>query len=567
MKLHAFFLLFISTCCLSQQNNYPKDYFHSPLDIAIALAGNFGELRPNHFHTGIDITTHGVEGLPVKAAADGYVSRIKVGPWGYGHVIYITHPNGYTTVYGHLSAFNSVIGEYVKKNQYINESFEVELTPAPNEFPVKQGEVIAYSGNTGSSGGPHLHFEIRDSKTEEAINPLLFGLPVKDNVAPTIVSLVIIPSEPNSLINGKNELKKILLKPEGKTFVFANPADSIVVSGKIGFAIEAYDKENIPTGKNGVYGIRLQCDNRTIYSDRLERIPFDKSRYINSFIDYREHEEHNHFYMQSFLLPNNELPIYDSVVNNGYCDFKADSIHKLKYSVSDTYGNTVTATFKIHSLAKKNNSHLEIKNSYKPFFTVLLWDTTNVIDESAFHLETPSRAVYDKVILNFSVVENKVREYSPRIILDKTIALQEPCSLTVYGNVPKNFQDKALLVDGNNSAVGGKWNGKGVTAEIKEFGTFFISIDTTAPTVNPLNAGENFSALKQIGFTVNDNLSGIESYRATVDGKWILMEYEPKKKSLFYVFDEHVAKGKHDLALTVTDKVGNATVYKKSFVR
>lgn len=571
MKFSLAFLLLISTLGFSQTVNYPKNYFHAPVDIPLDLSGNFGELRPNHFHTGIDITTHNVEGVPVKAAAEGYVSRIKIGPWGYGHVIYITHPNGYTTVYGHLSAFNSVIADYVKKRQYINESFEIELTPAANELMVKQDEVVAYSGNTGSSGGPHLHFEIRDSKTEEAINPLLFGLPVKDNVPPTVVTLVVKPCEPNALVNGVNELKKIPLKQSGKTFVFANPADSITVFGKVGFAIEAYDKESSPTGKNGVFSIKLQCDKKTIYSHQIDRIPFEKSRFINCFIDYKEMEEHNRFYQQSFLLPNNQLPIYDSVVNNGFCNFKNDSIHKMKYFVSDAYGNTVTVAFNVHALKNTTTPAADLSRLWTPMLNVLLWDTTNVIDESAFRFETPSRAVYDKTIFTFAVVEGKVRKYSPLIKMDKTIPLQLPCSLTVYGNVPANLQSKALLVNGN-STVGGKWTGKGVTAEIREFGSFFINVDTAAPTVKPQNfdlkgSQTNFASMNKICFTISDNLAGIESYRATVDGKWILMEYEPKKKLLFYTFDEHVGKGNHDLILTVTDKVGNVTVYKKSFLR
>jgi murein DD-endopeptidase MepM/ murein hydrolase activator NlpD len=567
MKRFLSIFILISTAGFSQTFVYPKNYFHSPVDIPLKLAGNFGELRPNHFHTGIDITTSGVEGVPVKAAADGYVSRIKIGPWGYGHVIYITHPNGFTTVYGHLSDFNSIIAAYVKKNQYINESFEIELTPAANEIPVKQDQVVAYSGNTGSSGGPHLHFEIRDSKTEEAINPMLFGLPIKDNVAPTLQTLIIIPSTPQSLVNGKNEIKKIPLKQSGSTYVFVNATDSaITIIGKVGFAIEAYDKETIANGKNGVYAIKLQCDKKTIYSHKLERIPFDKSRFINCFIDYEEMEERNHFYQQSFLLPNNELPIYDSVVNNGFCYFNSDSIHKFKYIVSDVYGNTATLNFKVRSEVQLTNGDLVFSSSFKPFQMVLLWDTTNLIDESAFRLETPSRAFYDKTIFNFTVLESKVRKYSPKIQFDKKIGLQLPCSLTVYGTVPEELQSKAFLVN-DGSYVGGKWMGKGVSAEIKEFGTFYISIDTTAPIITALNAGTNFSALKQIGFTISDNLSGIENYRATVDGKWILMEYEPKKKLLFYKFDEHVTKGNHELVLTVTDKVGNKTELKKNFVR
>src|SRR5574337_1040521 len=222
MKKLILSLLFLSTGMPAQSpvvTNYPKDYFSSPLDIPLVLAGNFGELRPGHFHTGIDCTTHGQEGLNVRAAADGYVSRIKIGPWGYGHVIYVTHPNGYTTVYGHLSKFDDAIGTYVKSHQYASESWEIELFPKEGELPVKKGEVIAFSGNTGSSGGPHLHFEIRDSKTEDALNPLLFGLPVKDKVAPTPFRIMICPAEPDAVINGKHSAQKFTLVKSGSKYI------------------------------------------------------------------------------------------------------------------------------------------------------------------------------------------------------------------------------------------------------------------------------------------------------------------------------------------------------------
>lgn len=574
MKNLIFAFLVFSISGLAQSIAYPKNYFHSPVDIPIQLSGNFGELRPNHFHTGIDITTHGAEGVPVKAAADGYVSRIKISPWGYGRAIYVTHPNGYTTVYGHLSAYNAVLSSFVKTNQYANLSFEIELTFQPEQFPVKQGDVIAYSGNTGSSGGPHLHFEIRDSKTEEAINPLLFGLPVKDNVSPTLVTLVVCPENSNSVVNGTNGIRKISLVKSGDAYVLANASDSIVIYGKIGFAIEAFDKESTPSGKNGVYAIKLQCDKKTIYSERLERIPFDKSRYINCYIDYEEMQEHNRFYQRSFVFPNNQLPIYDTLVNEGYVYFKTDSIHKMKYFISDTYGNTSTLSFKVYSKAKKP-VYKDVVTKLTPFSQILLWDSTNRIEEATFLLETPSGAVYNNTTFTYGLFALKENAFSPKIIFDANIPLQKACSLTVYGNVPLLLQSKVLLSlidkNGKRSAVAGTWSGKGVTSEIKEFGTYSIGIDTTAPLITPNNFDlkgkkeTSFAALSSLRFTISDNFSGIASYNATVDGKWILMQYEPKKQLLWYTFDERVAKGKHELVLVVTDKVGNKTEYKKSF--
>jgi hypothetical protein len=576
MKKLVFAFFIFSIPALAQTHEYPKNYFRSPVDIPIALSGNFGELRPDHFHTGIDITTHGVEGLPVKAAADGYVSRIKISPWGYGRAIYVTHPNGFTTVYGHTSAYNDAITAYVKTNQYANESFEIELVFTPEQFPVKKGDVIAYSGNTGSSGGPHVHFEIRDTKTEEAINPLLFGMPVKDNVAPTLVTLVVCPENPSSVVNGSNGIAKFSLLKSASGYTFENPKDSIVIYGKVGFAIEAYDKETNTAGKNGVYGIKLECDKKLIYASHLERMSFDLSRYINCFIDYSEMNEHNRFYMRSFVVPNNQLQIYDSLVDDGYCYFKNDGVHKFSYSVSDAYGNSSSLNFKVYSKAKQP-AYTDVVRQLTPFSMILMWDTTNTIDESTFRLETPSGAVYNNTTFTYGLTPVKGKELSPRIFMDENIPLQKPCSLTVYANVRESMQSKAVISiinsKGSRSFVGGNWSGKGVTAEIKEFGTFQVVVDSLPPKITPNNFDlkgtdqASLASLEVLKFTISDNFSGIKTYRATIDGKWVLIQYEPKKKLIWYTFDEHCGTGNHELVLEVTDKVGNSAVYKKTFSR
>ncbi|HLG03713.1 MAG TPA: M23 family metallopeptidase [Bacteroidia bacterium] len=559
---------------LFAQTTYPKDYFGSPLDIPLILSGNFGELRPNHFHTGLDFTTHNIEGMNVKAAADGFISRIKISAWGYGSVLYIDHPNGYTTVYAHLSRFNYSISSYTKTRQYLQESFEIELFPAPGELPVKKGELIAFSGNTGGSGGPHLHFEIRDTRTEEAINPLLFGLPVKDDVPPVPVMLVIYPASPNDFVNGKNNIKKIPLVRSGAKYVFANPSDSIVVSGWIGFGIEAYDRETIVRGKNGVYSVQLKRQSQTIYAHRFDRIPFDKTRFINCFVDYREWEENNKHITRSFLLPHNELEIYDTVINGGYVDFTKAGKTTMTYLVGDVFGNTATVEFAVRSPGKKPVSANPALQ--KPFYQVLLWDTTNLIEETGFKLETPSRAFYENTVFESATLRNIAGIPTIRIG-DPSVPLHREISLTIFSEVAPELQDKALIVEVFEKdyviAVGGNWTGQGVTADIKHFGTYSIRVDTTAPKIQPANFDlkgkkqENLSALSSLKFTISDNLSGIYSYRATIDGKWVLAEYDPKKKLLIYTFDEHCGPGKHNILLEVTDKKGNKTVYLKNFVR
>lgn len=570
--------LLLCLCAVGFAQNYPQNYFQSPLDITIKLAGNFGELRPDHFHAGIDITTSGVEGLPVRAAADGYVSRIKISPWGYGKAIYVTHPNGYTTVYGHLSAYSGAIADWVEKQQYIAESFEIDIVLQPGELPVTKGQQIAQSGNTGSSGGPHLHFEIRDSKTEEAINPLLFGLPVKDNVPPTPITLAVYAAGENSYINGKGTMRKIPLVKSGDKYVFKNPGDSIVAFGDIGFGIEAYDKETIAHGNNGVYGITLKAGGKIIYKSHLERVGFDESRYINCFVDYAEHERTSKYFMLSFLAPNDELSIYDTVVNRGYVTHSDGRYHWFTYEITDAFGNKSIVEFKTRALTKSPDQVSMPEIRVTPFIQLMMWNASNKIEEQEFTLETPEKSIYRNMEFKWSSTKASGARLSPTIsLMDRFTPLHKAATLTINMPASTEAPDKLVIVrekvKGGLTSVGGTWNGKGMRAEIKVFGKYFVMRDTTAPTLKPFNfdakgtTTTTFSGMSSIQFKMDDNLSGVQSYRGTVDGKWILFEYEPKKDLIKYTFDEHVGKGEHQLLVVVTDGVGNETKFERKFTR
>ena len=306
----AFLLLsFYSTA------QHPKDYFCSPLDIPLFLSGNFGEIRTNHFHSGIDIKTQGVEGKPVYAPADGCVSRIKIAAGGYGNALYLTHANGYTTVYGHLSAYSDTLKKYITAEQYKKESFEIELIPDSNLFRFKKGDVIAFTGNTGSSGGPHLHFELRDTKTESTYNPLLFGFEVKDKIPPAITSLAVYDFDENPRHGWRNRKIYSVTKADGKYIV--NGGKPFVVSGITGFGLEVYDQLDGADNHNGAYSIELLKDSARIYFHKIDEMPFYLSRFVNSHIDYEEKKLRGNIFQKSFVEPGNQLKIYETKISAG----------------------------------------------------------------------------------------------------------------------------------------------------------------------------------------------------------------------------------------------------------
>ncbi|PHK35199.1 peptidase M23, partial [Nostoc linckia z16] len=283
MRLSLLLFLYAFTCF--SQTPYPQDYFRSPMDLPVHPSGTFGELRSNHFHAGLDFRTKQKTGFPVFAAADGYISRIKVSTYGYGTVLYIDHPNGYTTVYGHLLKYAPALDAYVRKRQYEKQTFEIELFPKLGEIPVKKGEMIALSGNSGGSGGPHLHFEYRDTKTEMIINPLLFGLgkKMKDTKSPTVYGLMVYPLSDDAVVNESKQpmLLSVKQQPDG-TYL----ADKVYARGKIGFAVNATDKSTGSYGNNGIYKVQTYFNGTPYYGFEFNTFAFDESRYVNNFIDY-----------------------------------------------------------------------------------------------------------------------------------------------------------------------------------------------------------------------------------------------------------------------------------------
>src|SRR6056297_590248 len=342
----------INNFLFAQTNvNFPEDLFIPPVKIPIYLSGTFGELRSNHFHAGIDIKTGGETGKKIYTIQDGYVSRIHISTSGYGKSLYITHPNGYISVYGHLSRYNNKIEKYIKEYQYDNQTHTLKIFPDKSLFPVKKGDIIAYSGNSGYSFGPHLHFEIRKSKDHTPLNALLFNFDVKDNIKPKILGIAVYPANPNSYINGKNTKKIIDTKGIRGDYQLKND-DTLRVSGDIGFGIETYDYLNESNNKCGVYSIELKINNSRIYYHEIQEIPFHKMRFINTHIDYETKIKDGRKFQKSFISPNNDLSIYKNVVNNGIIHFSENRVYNIQYIVKDSYQNTSKLDFIVKAVQR-----------------------------------------------------------------------------------------------------------------------------------------------------------------------------------------------------------------------
>lgn len=553
------------------QDILPKNYFINPLDIPITLAGTFGEIRTDHYHTGIDIRTDEREGLPVHAVADGYISRIVVSPYGYGNALYITHPNGYITLYGHLSRFNTTISNFVKSKQYAEEKYTQDITVAAGQFNVKQGDTIAFSGSTGAAEGPHLHFEIRNTKNDDPINPLLAGYSVVDNLAPVIKGIAIYPLNDSSNVNGKHQPLYIKTEKINNRYqlIYSN---GIKAYGSVGVGISCYDIAESSDNRNGPYVKLLIDNNDTIYYSRMDMLSFATSRFVNGHIDYAAMHDRIDTIEYSFLQDNDRLNIYKRLVNKGRINFKSNIAHTLEYVISDFNGNTSTLAFNVQSDGKKS----AIYHDTAKYVALANWKTPFSYSTEGMKIQIPAGALFNTMRFHYAIDSSKSNfEISPIYdIQDENTPLSANYTLMIKPkpDLPDSLMKKAVVVrlEGDRKvSIGGTWSNGYMTIHPKSFGRYVIMIDLYRPVIKPVNIfkGKDMGHEKEIAFEVTDNLSGVKYFRGTVDGKWILMEFNPKKDQVYYTFDEHVGKGLHHLRLVVSDEVGNTSVYQTEFTR
>ncbi len=567
-------LILVYVLSAASQPLVPIDphYYEVPVKIPVFLAGNFGELRPNHFHAGIDIKTQGKTGLPVFAAADGFISRIAISPVGYGNALYIDHPNGTTTVYGHLEKFFPPVAEYIRRIQYEKEQFAIDQIVPTGTFQVRKGEQIAWSGNAGSSGGPHLHFEIRRTKEEIILNPLLFNMPVKDKLRPLIQCIMVYPVSEDASVNGKQTPQRFdVMKIKTGNGYQLKINQAIPVYGKVGFGIQSVDLLDGNPNKCGIYSIKLSVDNQLIYSFKMDHFAIDESKYVNSHMDYALAINSGRRLYRTWLEPGNKLDIYDKVEKRGIFNATDGKIHQVSYEVSDVYGNTSVLSFKIQSREIK----LPALKRKGEFFK---YNRKNKIDNEDLEFTIPEGALYDDV--NFQYIKKPAlpKFYSPVYQLhNSTVPLHFACPLRIKAeNLPAKLRDKVMLaqvdpVSEKIYSATGKYVDGWVEGNIRVLGNYALAVDTVAPKIVSLNVVNKKTTKENnaLKYKITDNLSGIESYRGTIDGKWVLFEYDLKNNLISYTYDKaRFQFGKnHVLNLQVTDYKGNTSTYKTNFYK
>lgn len=545
------------------QDKYPKDYFRSPMDIPLSIAGSFGELRPNHFHSGLDFRTEKREGIPVYASADGYVSRIKISTGGYGKSIYIDHPNGFTTVYAHLQTFSPSIQKIINGEQYAKQTFEIEMFPKPEEIPVKKGDLIAYSGNTGSSGGPHLHFEFRDTKTEKIINPLFFGFDakIKDTKAPQITGVLAYPIGDSSQVNSSSKPIFINLSLQSDGTYLADP---VAASGKLAFGINAYDTSDFNYGKNGIFQITAFLNGLPYFGYEFETFSFDETKYINTFIDYPRYQSQKQRYQKLFVGAHYPNSIMKTVKNDGIISVFSNFSLNYKIIVQDFNGNSSIVNIPISYAELTVNQKEEIKKS--PYFLKSRID--NSYAKEGISVFIPANTFEEDFFLDFDVKNNEL------FLHNDSVAVLENMTITFdVTNIPAEEREKMFIanLDDGKAVYRSTYKKDSLfSIRTKALGKFFLMKDLVAPKVYNANfkEGDNLDSQKALKISVFDDLSGIKEYNAYLNGKWILMEYETKSHRLTHNFSDNIFdNGRNDFKIIVKDNLGNSTTFESYFFK
>jgi hypothetical protein len=553
--LLTFSILICGLLGFAQENEYAN-----PLSGELILSGNFGEVRGNHFHSGLDLKTGGVEGKSVYAIADGFVSRIAVSEGGFGKAIYLEHPNGKTSVYAHLQQFAPEFSAYVRGQQYAKQSFEVNLNPPTGKFAVKKGQLIAKSGNSGGSGGPHVHFEVRETNGQIPTNPLNHGFEVKDSKHPELQKLWVYSHSENGHVDGLIEEKGIKLN--GKTGNYALATDTIRASGIISFGIAALDRFTSSRNVCGIYSMNVKVNGTTIHNQQIDKFPFAKNRMVNCHIDYEKRKTDSHFVYRTRIAPGNKLDLYPTIKDGGTILIENGKSYKVEVDVLDHAGNVSSIIFVVIGQTRQG-AVLAAKEEVTDIFYP---NALNSFTNNSLRLNIPNNCLYDTLKFKYDLKPPCDECISAIHSIGKLSDTPLDKSMTVsikLDNVTDATAAKAVMVSYNSKgkpvAEGGstKWNW--MTATTRSFGDYSVMLDSLAPALRTKNFKDQTSTagIDTIKFHFEDDLSGISSYSGTLNGKWVLLEFDPKNDLLYYVKDEYFISGQNTIRITAKDKVGN----------
>lgn len=551
-----------------QAQKYIPNEWVFPLKIKPAVSGSFAELRSNHFHSGLDLTTHGKTGYRVYSSDKGYISRIKVSPYGYGKALYVNHPGGYTTVYGHLERYSDRIDSLVLDQQYAEESFAVELFFKPGEVPVEKGEVIAYSGNSGGSGGPHLHYEVRETASQKPTDPLFFRQDVEDDVKPQIQGLKVYALQATASVDGdKKNWYLPTVHYEGRFHLKGRK--EIKAFGEIGLGVQVLDYYSDSWRKCGVSSIKLYANDTLVFHSLMDGFSFAETRYINSHIDYGEKKRTGKVIQKSFVEPNNQLSIYQK--GDEYTVRLQDGDKKeMKYVINDVSGNISILSFSLIG-EKPLNGQPPVVNGKE-----LKYDQSFLMDSLGFFVHMPAKALYTNVPFHFFKEERVAKSLAPVYSFGDAhypvhkrfeVKLPVPDSLS-------HLKDKLFIAGvtatGKIYYLGGTLKGNVLSANVRSFGRFSLAADTIAPTIQfksvPKNA--HYANRKTLQIIMKDDMSGINKYNCYIDGQWALFEYDAKRHMLAGAFEKMPFLNKntqHQLLVKVVDNRGNQSERKLTF--
>lgn len=560
MKHTLLYIIGLLFGCVSLVAQTTGPRFGVPFDFPLYLSGNFGELRSNHFHGGLDFKTQGVVGKPLLAIADGYISKVTVTPGGYGNALYITHDNGYTSVHGHLDRFLPEIARLVHEKQYAEQSFVVTLEFAPEEFPVRQGDVVAYAGNSGYSFGPHLHMEIRTTDTNEPIDPLPFYKDkIVDNIAPRATRIMVYGDE----YKGKVSLNKPIkgaTEINGKIIV--NCQLSIVncmeAWGRISTAISANDYMNGTNNNYGVRYVRLYVDDQLVSSSDVDRFSFDENRLINSWTDYAEQRRSGRWYMRSAIAENNDLRMLHADTDRGWVTINEERDYHFRYELEDLYGNRSNYRFVVRG------KRMDIPQHLPDYYYLMDASRPNRFYTQGFELWIPKGELFDDVELSYDVVPSATDQAPHYQLTHSRIPLRKAAEITIPVSHRQGTDPKKLYVarvDGNGRQYcGGNYRFGRITANITELGTYTVCADTVAPKITPIGS-TSWSKQGRIVCRIADGETGIRDYRGTIDGRWVLFQYSSKNARLTCDLKaEGIGPGHHHVEIKVTDMRGNVRV-------